>query len=177
MVFTLVACGGQPLPAETAEPAPEATAAVTASPEPTAEPTAEPTQESTGPFSPNGSVIFEKDGVKVTTAGLDTDPTSESSDPIIWLDIENTGDKDAYLGVTDGSVNGFMATVVLNEYYNEETDGYFGSNSDFNVNVPTGESVRRALWEESGYFALSDGEELIWHDDNADHGGDSTFNK
>ena len=151
MTLALAACGGQPTPAETAEPAPEATAAVTASPEPTAEPTAEPTQESTGPFSPNGSVIFEKDGVKVTTAGLDTDPTSESSDPIIWLDIENTGDKDAYLGVTDGSVNCFMATVVLNEYYDEETDGYFGSNSDFGVTAPAGESVRRAL----GYYKVS----------------------
>jgi len=151
MTLALAACGGQPTPAETAEPAPETTAAVTASPAPTAEPTEEPTQESTGPFSPNGSVIFEKDGVKVTTAGLDTDPTSESSDPIIWLDIENTGVRDAYLGVTDGSVNGFMATVVLNEYYDEETDGYFGSNSDFGVTAPAGESVRRAL----GYYKVS----------------------
>ena len=31
-------------------------------------------------------------------------------------------------------------------------------------------------WEESGYFELSGGE-LSWHDDNADHGGDSTFIK
>ena len=122
LVLTLASCGGQPTPAETAEPSPEPTAAATASPEPTAEPTAmptaeptaEPTQELTGPFSPNGSVIFEKDGLRVTTAGLDMDPTSESSDPIIWVDIENTGDRDAYLGVTDGSVHGFMATVVLN---------------------------------------------------------------
>lgn len=159
LVLTLASCGGQPTPAETAEPSPEPTAAATASPEPTAEPTAmptaeptaEPTQELTGPFSPNGSVIFEKDGLRVTTAGLDMDPTSESSDPIIWVDIENTGDKDAYLGVTDGSVNGFMATVVLNEYYDEETDGYFGSSSDFNVTVPAGESVRRAL----GYYKVS----------------------
>ena len=110
-----------------------------------------PKQELKDAFSPNGSIIFEKDGVKATTAGLDTDPTSESNDPIIWLDIENTGDRDAYLGVTDGSVNGFMATVVLNEYYDEETDGYFGSNSDFSVTVPAGESVRRAL----GYYKVA----------------------
>ena len=32
-------------------------------------------------------------------------------------------------------------------------------------------------WEESGYFMLSDAGELIWHDDNAEHGGDSTFIK
>ena len=151
MTLALAACGGQPTPAETAKPSPEPTDSATATPEPTAEPTAEPTQESTGPFSPNGSVIFEKDGVKVTTAGLDTDPTSENNDPIIWLDIENTGDRDAYLGVTDGSVNGFMVTVVLNEYYDEETEGYFGSSSDFGVTAPAGETIRRAL----GYYKVS----------------------
>ena len=31
---------------------------------------AESGTESTAPFSPEGSVIFEKDGIKVTTAGL-----------------------------------------------------------------------------------------------------------
>ena len=31
-------------------------------------------------------------------------------------------------------------------------------------------------WEESGWFELS-GSELIWHDGNAEHGGDSTFIK
>jgi len=155
IVLALAACGRQPTPAETAKPSPESTAAATASPEPTAEPTpeptAEPTQELTGPFSPNGSVIFEKDGVKVTTGGLDTDYTSEGNDPIIWLDIENTGDKDAYLGVTDSSVNGFMVTAILIEFYDEEVDGYIGSSSDFSVTVPAGETIRRAL----GYYKVS----------------------
>lgn len=37
-----------------------------------------------GAYKPEGSVIFEKDGVKVTTAGFDTNPTSVD-EPIIWL--------------------------------------------------------------------------------------------
>ena len=144
MVFSLAACGGQPAPAETAEPTETATAAPAQ--------TEKLTREVSGPFSPDGSVIFDKDGVKVTTAGLDADPTTADDDLIIWLDIENTGDKDAYLGVTGGSVNGFMATVVLIEFYDEETDGYFGSSSGFDAVVPAGETVRRAL----GYYkALS----------------------
>ena len=122
MALGCAACGGQPAPAETAEPTETATAAPTQ--------TEELTRDVSGSFSPDGSVIFERDGVKVTTAGLDTDPTSAYNDAIIWLDIENSGDKDAYLGVTDGSVNGFMAMVVLIEFYDEETDGYFGSSSD-----------------------------------------------
>ena len=39
----------------------------------------------TDPASPDGSVLFEKDGVNVTTAGLDVDPTGEDS-PIIRLE-------------------------------------------------------------------------------------------
>ena len=144
MTLTCAACGGQPAPAETAESAPEATT-------PAPLPTEELTREVSAPFSPDGSVIFERDGVKVTTAGLDTDPTEEDAHTIIWLDIENAGSKDAYLGVADGSVNGFMATVVLIEFYDEETDGYFGSSSDFSVTVPAGETVRRAL----GYYPVS----------------------
>ena len=38
-----------------------------------------------------------------------------------------------------------------------------------------GEWQLDSSWEESGYFMLSDAGELIWHNDNADHGGDSTF--
>ena len=110
-----------------------------------------PAEPVSGAFSPDGSVIFEKDGVKVTTAGLDTDPSSADEIPIIWLEIENAGNEDACLGVTDGSVNGFMATVVLSEYYEEETDGYFGSSSDFSVIVPAGETIRRGL----GYYKLN----------------------
>ena len=149
MALGCAACGGQPAPAETAEPTPVATPTATATPAPTEELSRDQTLE--GPFSPDGSVIFERGGVKVTTAGLDTDPTEEDAHTIIWLDIENAGSKDAYLGVADGSVNGFMATVVLIEFYDEETDGYFGSSSDFSVTVPAGETVRRAL----GYYPVS----------------------
>ena len=101
-----------------------------------------------GAYSPDGSVIFEKDGLKVTTAGLDTDPTSIADIPIIWVDIENSGGEDVYLGVDNGSVNGFMTTVVLIEFYDEAVDGYIGGNSEFGVAVPAGEGVRRAL----GYY-------------------------
>lgn len=145
MALAFAACDGQQTPGSTVQPTPEAMA-------PNETTAAEPSPEAfaSGVFSPDGSVIFEKDGVKVTTAGLDTDPASEGNNSIIWLDIENTGNKDAYLGVTDGSVNGFMATVVLSEFYDEETDGYFGSSSDFDVTVPAGESVRRAV----GYYKV-----------------------
>ncbi len=101
-----------------------------------------------GAYSPDGSVIFEKDGLKVTTAGLDTDPTSIADIPIIWVDIENSGGEDVYLGVDNGSVNGFMTTVVLIEFYDEAVDGYIGGSSEFGVTVPAGEGVRRAL----GYY-------------------------
>ncbi|MBQ9330019.1 MAG: hypothetical protein IJ221_03435 [Oscillibacter sp.] len=101
-----------------------------------------------GAYSPDGSVIFEKDGLKVTTAGLDTDLTSIADIPIIWVDIENSGGEDVYLGVDNGSVNGFMTTVVLIEFYDEAVDGYIGGSSEFGVAVPAGEGVRRAL----GYY-------------------------
>ena len=137
MLFAMAACG------KTAEEPTTPTSAPTTAGTPA--PTEEPPRTLTGPFSPDGSIIFEKDGVTVTTAGLDTDPTTVEDDTIIWLDIQNSGDKDVYLGVADGSVNGFMSNVTLNEYFDEETDGYFGSSSDFGVTVPAGESVRRAL--------------------------------
>ena len=102
------ACAGPSTPAATAEPAVTAAPAST----PTAEPTPEPMQQPTGPFSPEGSVLFERDGVKVTTDGLDLDPSSGDADPIVWLKIENTGDRDLCLGVAEGVVNGVMADVT-----------------------------------------------------------------
>ena len=95
-------------------------------------------------FSADGSVIFEKDGVTVTTAGLDTDPTTEDAAPIIWADIENTGARDAYLGVSTGSVNGVMSEVRLIEFYME--DGvYNGGNYETQLTIPAGGSGRYAL--------------------------------
>ena len=75
---------------------------------------------STESFSPDGSVIFEKDGIKITTAGLDQDPTDGDDQPIIWLEIENTGSEDAFLGTSEGSVNGFMTDVLLVSFYEED---------------------------------------------------------
>lgn len=101
-------------------------------------------EQSAGPFSPDGSVIFERDGVKVTTAGLDTDPTSLDYQPILWVDIENSGAEDVYLGVADGSVNGFMNDVYLIDFYMEYGE-YYGADYDFQLTIPAGETGRYAL--------------------------------
>ncbi len=103
-----------------------------------------------GPFSPDGSVIFEKDGVRVTTAGLDIDPTTEDTSPIIWVDIENTGSRDAFLGVANGSVNGFMSDVVLIDFYLEDGK-YTGGDYTFGLTLPADGSGRYAL----GYYPNS----------------------
>ena len=98
-------------------------------------------------YSAGGSVVFEKDGVKITTAGLDSDPTSEGEHPIIWLDIENTGEKDAFPGVSCGSVNGFMCTVVLIAFQ-EDGGVYYGADYTDRLSIPAGSSGRYAL----GYY-------------------------
>lgn len=90
------------------------------------------------PYSPDGSVLFEKDGLKVTTAGLDVDPSTEEEETIIWLDIENAGEKEAYLGVSDGSVNGFMRDLYLIDYYMEDGECY-GGDYEFQFTIPVGE--------------------------------------
>ena len=64
-------------------------------------------------FSADGSVIFEKEGLKVTTCGLDIDPTDSNVQPIIRIEIANGRETDAYFGVINGSVNGFMSDVLL----------------------------------------------------------------
>ncbi len=99
------------------------------------------------PFAPDGSVIFDKDGVKVTTAGLDMDPTTEDPDPIIWVDVENTGSEDAYLGVSSGAVNGVMASVLLVDF-SEDEDGSPNVNYTESLVVPANSSDRYAL----GYY-------------------------
>lgn len=144
----LAGCG-----AKKEEPAPTPTPVPTEAPKPTVAPTPEPTPApdlSDAPVTgtPEGSVIFEKDGVKVTTAGLDNDPTYWDARPIVWVDIENAGSKDVYLGITEGSVNGVMAGVTLTEYYEEDGE-YSGSSEQFGAFVPAGETVRRSL----GYSA------------------------
>ena len=106
-----------------------------------------PAPEGAGVFSADGSLIFEKDGLTVTTAGLDTDPGSGDDEPIVWVDIENSGDTDAFLGLTAGSVNGFMTDVVFIEFYMEDGDCY-GGNYTFDLTIPAGEGGRYAL----GYY-------------------------
>ena len=97
-----------------------------------------------GAYSADGSVIFEKDGVTVKTAGLDTDPTSEKAEPIIWVDVENTGAQDAYLGVAGGSVNGVITDVQLIDFYMENGE-YYGGNYDTQLTIPAESSGRYAL--------------------------------
>ena len=129
------ACGGTPAPAAENTVPETAAPAVTAPVE---------SAEADGAFSPNGDVIFEKDGVKVTTAGRDTDPTSSLNEPIIWLDFENSGSKEAYLGVTGGSVNGVMATVLLGKLTQEDGE-YTGADYETDIAVPANSTVRYAL--------------------------------
>ena len=96
-------------------------------------------------FSADGSVIFEKDGLKVTTAGLDTDPTDGNVQPIIWITVENSGGEDAFLGVAEGSVNGFMTDVLLVNFL-EEDGNTVGADYVFTLPIPA---------ESSGKYALS----------------------
>jgi len=95
-------------------------------------------------FTVDGSVIFEKDGLKVTTAGLDKDPSSGDDDSIIWVDIENKGEKDTWLGIEDGTVNGFLTSVWLASY-RQEDGGWYSANYDFRLNIPAGSTGSYAL--------------------------------
>ena len=110
---------------------------------------AETTAVDTEPFSPDGSVIFEKDGVKVITAGLDKDPTDGDDQPIIWLEIENTGKEDAFLGTSGGSVNGFMTDVLLVSF-NEEDGEIYGADYTACLTLPAESSGKYAL----GYYKV-----------------------
>ena len=95
-------------------------------------------------YSPDGSVIFEKDGLRVTTAGLAMDPTSADEDPILWIDVENSGAEDAFLGVHDGAVNGVTCDVWIIDFYTEDGE-YYGGDYEYDVTVPAGSSHRYAL--------------------------------
>ena len=118
--------------------------------EPTAEQPEKTANTATAGYSTDGSVIFDKDGVTVTTAGLDTDPTSLDGDTIIWVDVRNAGTQDVYLGVTDGSVNGVVTDVLLVSF--EEEDGeYIGASYLGGQTIPAGDSARYAL----GYYGTN----------------------
>lgn len=97
----------------------------------------------------DGGVIFDKDGLTVTTAGLDVDPTTEEPSPIVWVDVANKGANDVYLGVTDGAVNGIVTNMLLTEFQKENGE-YTGASYDFGQRIPAGGSVRCAL----GYYGF-----------------------
>ncbi len=163
ILIALAGCGSgtAETPVHTDSPTPiPATEAPT--PKPTPEPTQTPAEPTSAPAdgtpapaevtpadpcSPYGTVLFEKDGIKVTAEGLDRDPTTENFCPIIWLTIENTGKEDVCLGVSNGSVNGFMSDVVLINF--EEEDGvYHGAEYVFSLSIPADSLGRYAL----GYY-------------------------
>lgn len=102
-------------------------------------------QEPSDSFTADGSVIFEKDGVTVTTAGLDTDPTDGDDQPIVWIKVENTGDQDAFLGVSGGSVNDFMMDILLVDFHGD-TSGAAEVDYTTSITVPA---------KSSGTYALS----------------------
>lgn len=130
---------------EAAQPTPEPTPAPAVStPEPVKETPAPAPATPAEPVSPDGSVIFEKDGVKVTTVGLGTDPTTTDSEPIIWVDIENTGEEDVYLGVANGVINRMMGDVLLAVFEKEDGEIY-GVSYTSNATIPAGSSERYAL--------------------------------
>jgi len=106
-----------------------------------------PAQESADFFAADGSIIFEREGIKVTTAGLDTDPTDGDVQPIIRIEIENSGEHDAFLGVEGGTVNGFMTDVLLVNFLEEDGDLY-GADYVFTLPIPAGSSGKYAL----GYY-------------------------
>ena len=146
LLFTLMAisvlagCGGKN---QTEAPAP-------APAEPEAQAAAETPETRQGAYTPDGSVIFEKDGVTVTTAGLDVDPTTEDVSPIIWVDVENKGARDVYLGIAGGSVNGVVTDVLLTDFLKENGE-YYGASYDFGQTIPAGGSRRLAL----GYYGTN----------------------
>lgn len=102
-----------------------------------------------GVFSPDGDIIFNENGFKVTTAGTDIDPTDSNEPTIIWLDVENTSDKYEYLGVAAGVINGYMGTVVIPEFHEEDGE-YYGASYNFGTTIPSGTSKRIAL----GYYSM-----------------------
>lgn len=138
LIGTLAGCGTN---AENTAPAEAPEAAVGEAPEAGTE--AAPAQTavvSENAYSPDGSVIFEQDGVKVTTAGLDLNPTYYDTKPIVWVDMENTGDRDIWLGVSGISVNGITTNILVNDY---EEDGAYSE--DFGATVPAGGTIRCSL--------------------------------
>ncbi len=98
-----------------------------------------------------GSVLFERNGLTIKSAGLDADPTSYDEVPIIWVDIENSGDTDVCLGLSAGAVNGFMTDVLFVELFSE--DGfYYGADYSPELEVPAESSGRYAI----GYYRIAD---------------------
>ena len=95
-------------------------------------------------FSADGSVIFEKEGLKVTTCGLDIDPTDSDVQPIIRIEIANGRETDAYFGVTNGSVNGFMSDVLLVNF-KEEDGQIIGADYTDMLTLPAGSTGNYAL--------------------------------
>ena len=147
LLGALAGCGPTPAAEPAAAQPTEAPAAETEAARPAeTEAAAAPTGEgaATEVCDVDGSVLFEKDGLKITTAGLDLDPTEENPHAIVWLEIENSADRDACLGVANGSVDGWMSEVRLIGFY-EEDGMVFGADYEMSFVIPARSSVRYAL--------------------------------
>ena len=114
-------------------------------------------------------VIYEKDGLKVTSLGLVED---DYGDPALKLSMENTSKKDVTFQVKDVSINGFMYSPLFSvqvtpgnkaeevmAFYTDDVESYGISkitSIDFNLLVCDSESFD--LIDESDVISLSSGE-------------------
>ena len=88
--------------------------------------------------------LYNEYGVIIKVVDFDTDPVSETKDPIVWVDIENRNDHDVWFGLKDGSVNGFMNNIHMIRYEMED-EQYVGAEYQDRVCLTAKETERFAL--------------------------------
>ena len=125
------------------------------------------------PFGATGGVILEQGGVKLTTAGLDLDPSSGDAEPIIWLDAENTGDRDLWLCISGGVVNGYMSDAYLTRYEFDDEGTLWNTEQTTSLILEAGKAERCALGyhkgvEGTGLETLGTLECVLWLSEDPD---------
>ena len=126
-----------------------------------------------GPFPADGGVILEQGGVKLTTAGADLDPSSADAEPIVWLDAENTGDRDLWLCVSGGVVNGYMSDAYLIRYEFDDKGTLWNTEQTTSLLLEAGKTERYALGyhkgaEGTGLETLGTLECVLWLSEDPD---------
>lgn len=126
-----------------------------------------------GPFGADGGVILEQGGVKLTTAGVDLDPSSGDAEPIVWIDAENTGDRDFWLCVSGGVVNGYMSDAYLIRYEFDDEGTLWNTEQTTSLLLEAGKTERYALGyhkgvEGTGLETLGTLECVLWLSEDAD---------